>query len=96
VRRSHSHALLPDVQWPFGLIARLRQPIQFDAIDDDAVDLVFLHLLPAKTDNTQLSALALVSRTKRLNGVGTCSSGKHMGEFRGPGVGYFRRPPATR
>ena len=63
------HALLPDVQRPFGLMARLKQPIQFDAIDGQAVDLVFLLLLPAKTDNTQLSALVLVSRTMRLNGV---------------------------
>ena len=63
------HALLPDVQRPFGLMARLKRPIQFEALDGQAVDLVFLLLLPAKTDNTQLSALALVSRTMRLNGV---------------------------
>ena len=63
------HALLPDVQLPFALMARLKQPIQFDAIDDQAVDLVFLLLLPAKVDSTQFSALALVSRTMRLNGV---------------------------
>ena len=59
------HALLPDLQRPFGLMAKLKQPIQFDAIDTQAVDLVFLILLPERTDNRQLSALALVARMLR-------------------------------
>jgi PTS system nitrogen regulatory IIA component len=32
---------------PFGVLARLKPPIEFDAIDTKAVDLVFLLLLPA-------------------------------------------------
>jgi len=59
------HALLPDLQRPFGLMAKLKQPIEFDAIDSQAVDLVFLLLLPERTDNGQLSALALVARLLR-------------------------------
>jgi PTS system nitrogen regulatory IIA component len=42
------HALLPDLQRPFGLLAKLKQAIEFDAIDSQAVDLVFLLLLPEK------------------------------------------------
>ena len=35
------HVRLPDVQEPYGLLARLRLPIEFDAIDGQAVDIVF-------------------------------------------------------
>src|SRR5262245_17675325 len=35
------HARLPELKKPFGMLIRLVQPIQFDAIDDKPVDLVF-------------------------------------------------------
>jgi len=59
------HARLPELDRPFGLLARLKQPIEFDAIDGQAVDLVFVLLLPAAAENGQLGALALVARTLR-------------------------------
>jgi PTS system nitrogen regulatory IIA component len=59
------HARLPDLQRPYGLLAKLKQPIEFDAIDGQAVDIVFVLLLPAAADNEQLGALALVARTLR-------------------------------
>jgi nitrogen PTS system EIIA component len=59
------HARLPDLQRPFGLLARLKQPIEFDAIDGQPVDIVFTLLLPAAAENAQLSALALVARALR-------------------------------
>ena len=59
------HVRLPDLQRPYGLIAKLKQPIQFDAIDGQAVDLVFLLLLPDGAESGQLGALALVARTLR-------------------------------
>jgi PTS system nitrogen regulatory IIA component len=59
------HARLPELHRPFGLLAKLNQPIEFDAIDGQAVDLVFLLLLPAAAENGQLGALALVARTLR-------------------------------
>jgi PTS system nitrogen regulatory IIA component len=59
------HARLPDLQRPYGLLAKLKQPIEFDAIDGQAVDIVFVLLLPAAADNGQLGALALVARTLR-------------------------------
>jgi PTS system nitrogen regulatory IIA component len=43
--------------------------MEFDAIDGQAVDIVFLLLLPARAENGQLGALALVARTLRLWGV---------------------------
>jgi nitrogen PTS system EIIA component len=59
------HARLPDVQRPYGLLAKLKQPIDFDAIDGQAVDIVFVLLLPAAAENEQIGALALVARTLR-------------------------------
>jgi PTS system nitrogen regulatory IIA component len=59
------HARLPDVQRPYGLLARLKAPIEFDAIDGEAVDIVFVLLLPAVAENGQIGALAQVARTLR-------------------------------
>jgi nitrogen PTS system EIIA component len=59
------HARLPDVVRPYGLLARLKTPIEFDAIDGQAVDIVFVLLLPAAAENAQISALAQVARTLR-------------------------------
>jgi nitrogen PTS system EIIA component len=59
------HARLPDMQRPFGLLAKLKQPMEFDAIDAQAVDIVFLLLLPTTAENGQLGALALVARSLR-------------------------------
>src|SRR5258706_6010942 len=57
------HARLPDLRRPHGLLAKLKQPIEFDAIDGQAGDIVFVLLLSAAVENAQLSALALVAPT---------------------------------
>jgi PTS system nitrogen regulatory IIA component len=62
---SMPHARLREVKKPFGLLARLRQPIDFDAIDGQQVDIVFLLLLPAASQLDQLNALAAVARKLR-------------------------------
>jgi PTS system nitrogen regulatory IIA component len=59
------HARLPNLQRPFGLLAKLKQPMEFDAIDGQSVDIVFVLLLPAVADDKQIGALALVARTLR-------------------------------
>ena len=59
------HARLPDLQRPHGLLAKLKQPVDFEAIDGQAVDLVFVLLLPAAAEHEALGALALVARTLR-------------------------------
>jgi len=59
------HARLPQVKTPFGMFARLAQPVEFDAIDGEPVDLVFLLLLPASPTGEQLNALAAVARKLR-------------------------------
>jgi nitrogen PTS system EIIA component len=59
------HARLPDLQRPFGVLAKLKQPIEFDAIDGQPVDIVFVLLLPAAAETEALGALALVARALR-------------------------------
>lgn len=59
------HARFREVTKPFGMLVRLRQPIEFQAIDCEPVDLVFLLLLPASSQLDQLNALAAVARKLR-------------------------------
>ena len=59
------HARLKGLKSPFGLLARLRQGIDFEAIDDQPVDIVFLLLLPDAPDDAKLNALACAARALR-------------------------------
>lgn len=59
------HARLDGLAAPFGMLARLKHPIDFDAVDGAPVDLVFLLLLPTSARGDQLEALAAVSRALR-------------------------------
>jgi nitrogen PTS system EIIA component len=59
------HARFREVQKPFGFLVRLKRPIEFDAVDGQPVDLVFLLLLPASSQLDQLNALAAVARKMR-------------------------------
>ncbi len=60
------HARLKGLKTPFGVLARLHHGIDFDAIDNQPVDIVFLLLLPdAANGDAQLNALACVARQLR-------------------------------
>jgi PTS system nitrogen regulatory IIA component len=59
------HARFREIKKPFGFLMRLSQPIEFEAIDGQPVDLVFLLLLPAASQLDQLNALAAVARKLR-------------------------------
>jgi PTS system nitrogen regulatory IIA component len=59
------HARLREVKKPFGLLVRLKQAIESEAIDGQPVDVVFLLLLPAASQLDQLNALAAVARKLR-------------------------------
>jgi len=59
------HARLTGLKAPLGLFARLRRTIDFEAIDDQPVDVVFLLLLPESATGEQLNALACVARALR-------------------------------
>jgi PTS system nitrogen regulatory IIA component len=76
------HARLPNLQRTFGLLAKLKQPIEFDAIDGQAVDIVFTLLLPATAESGNLGALALVARTLRpLENRARLRSAKNISEL---------------
>jgi PTS system nitrogen regulatory IIA component len=49
----------------YGLFARLKPPVEFEAMDNDPVDLVFLLLAPAAAGADHLKALARVSKLLR-------------------------------
>ena len=59
------HARIAGLKAPFGVLARLAQAIDFVAIDDEPVDLVFLLLLPEAAEGAQLNALACAARAFR-------------------------------
>ena len=59
------HARIAGVAKPVGVLAKLRRPIDFAAIDGKPVDLVFLLLLPAASQGGELTALAAVARKLR-------------------------------
>jgi PTS system nitrogen regulatory IIA component len=63
------HVRLEQVKKPFGIMARLRQPIDFDAVDGQPVDLVCLVLLSKGNEAAQLNALAAVARKLRIPDV---------------------------
>jgi len=59
------HAKVPGLNAPRGIFARLDQAVDFDAIDDQPVDLIFLLLAPEGAGAEHLKALARVSRMFR-------------------------------
>ena len=59
------HGKLPGVSRITGVFARLEQPIDFEAIDDQPVDLVFLLLAPESAGADHLKALSRIARVLR-------------------------------
>ena len=59
------HGKLPKLDRLFGHFARLDRPIDFEALDDAPVDLVFLLLAPENAGADHLKALARVARLLR-------------------------------
>lgn len=59
------HGKLAGLDRVHGLFARLERPIDFDSIDDQPVDLIFLLLAPEAAGADHLKALARVSRLLR-------------------------------
>jgi PTS system nitrogen regulatory IIA component len=51
------------------LFARVETPIDFDAIDEQPVDLIFLLLAPEAAGADHLKALARISRLLRDRGI---------------------------
>jgi len=59
------HGKLPKLNNVFGLFARLDRPVDFEALDGQPVDLIFLLLAPEDAGADHLKALARVARLLR-------------------------------
>jgi PTS system nitrogen regulatory IIA component len=59
------HGKLPKLERLFGMFARLERPIDFEAMDGQPVDLVFLLLAPEGAGADHLKALARIARLLR-------------------------------
>jgi PTS system nitrogen regulatory IIA component len=59
------HGRLPNISRVYGLFARLATPIDFESVDGNPVDLVFVLLAPDHAGADHLTALARISRLLR-------------------------------
>lgn len=59
------HGKLPGVSRITGVFARLEAPVDFEALDDQPVDLVFLLLAPEGAGADHLKALSRIARVLR-------------------------------
>lgn len=59
------HARIAGLVKPFGILASLRKPIDFELVDARPVDVVFLLLQTTTQNGEQLNALASVARKLR-------------------------------
>ncbi len=59
------HGKLPGVKRITGVFARLEAPVDFEALDDQPVDLVFLLLAPEGAGADHLKALSRIARMLR-------------------------------
>ncbi|RDI62140.1 PTS IIA-like nitrogen regulatory protein PtsN [Microvirga subterranea] len=63
------HGKLPGLTKIFGLVARLEKPIDFEALDGQHVDVLFLLLAPEGAGADHLKALSRVARVLREPGL---------------------------
>ncbi len=69
------HGKIAGVKRITGVFARLEQPVDFDALDDQPVDLIFLLLAPEGAGADHLKALSRIARALR--------DGETVGKIRG-------------
>ncbi|WP_455477803.1 PTS IIA-like nitrogen regulatory protein PtsN [Bartonella sp. B10] len=63
------HGKLPDINQIVGIFARLESPVDFEALDDEPIDLVFLLLAPENAGADHLKALSQIARVLRHSDV---------------------------
>jgi PTS system nitrogen regulatory IIA component len=59
------HGRMPKLERLFGLFARLERPVDFESLDGEPVDLIFLLLAPEGAGADHLKALAKIARVLR-------------------------------
>lgn len=79
------HGKLTRLDRLVGLFAKLEKPVDFDSLDDEPVDLVFLLLAPESAGADHLKALARIARQLRdgsvTQGVRASSDAAEIYEF---------------
>ena len=79
-----------------GFFARLATPVDYDALDDAPVDLVFLLLAPEEANTAQLKALARIARLLRDPGDLRAAAARAGAAARlRPAASAGRRAPAA-
>jgi nitrogen PTS system EIIA component len=73
------HARFHQLNKPFAMLARLRKPLDFDAVDEKPVDIICLLLLPEASGSEQLGALAHVARKLRDPAIAAAVRRAHNG-----------------
>lgn len=63
------HAQVEGLERMRGVFIRLETPVEFDAVDDEPVDLIFALLAPPGSSSEHLRALARVSRVMRRSDI---------------------------
>jgi PTS system nitrogen regulatory IIA component len=63
------HARLPGIDTIVGMFAHLARPVDFESLDEQPVDLVFLMLAPETAGADHLKALARIARVLRDQAV---------------------------
>jgi PTS system nitrogen regulatory IIA component len=63
------HTRVAGLEKPFGLLCRLAKQIDFEAIDETPVDLLFVLLVPAAGGKDHLNVLAAIARQLRSPGM---------------------------
>lgn len=63
------HGKLPKLDQLFGFFARLEKPIDFESLDGEPVDMMFLLLAPEGAGADHLKALARIARMLREPGI---------------------------
>jgi PTS system nitrogen regulatory IIA component len=63
------HARLPGIEAATGLLFRLARSIDFESIDRQPVDIIFVLLLPGEKPGEQMAALASAARSLRNDGL---------------------------
>jgi nitrogen PTS system EIIA component len=63
------HGKIPRLGRLFGLVARLDRPVDFEALDGQPVEVVFLLLAPEGAGADHLKALARIARVLREPGI---------------------------
>ncbi|WP_305987587.1 PTS IIA-like nitrogen regulatory protein PtsN [Roseibium sp. MMSF_3544] len=86
------HGKLTRLDRLVGLFAKLDKPVDFDALDDEPVDLVFLLLAPEGAGADHLKALARIARQLR---DGTITQGIRSSMDAEEIYGYLTQPLAS-